>query len=232
MRAATVLLAGRRGQGQARSGQGEEAGDERQPAAHAVEGAPRQRPGEDDRDGRGDEGDAGGRRAHADHEQEVERQQEAEAELDGAGQQLTEVGREEVQVPEEAELEQRRRDPGLDHNERSEQRYGPRERDDGLGRSPAVVLTLAQPVHQGGDGQPERDRTRIVDARPAVATRTKRGSRREGEEDGDDGERHVDQEHESPVDAGQEAAEHRSERREEGRCSGQDAQRRARRSSE
>ena len=123
---AHVLLAHRRGERDARSGQDEIAEHERRATAHLVERPACERARQDDRDRCRDQRDACNLGAHADHEQQEEGHEEAEPELDHPGEELAEVRRQEVQVAEEPELEQRRLHTQLDHHEGHEQQHGRR----------------------------------------------------------------------------------------------------------
>jgi hypothetical protein len=91
----------------ARRRQDEEPGHEWDATAHPVEGATGQRPRQDDRDRGRNQSDPGGLGAHSHHKQEVEGHQEAEAEFDHAGEELAQIGGEEVEVAEQPKLEQR-----------------------------------------------------------------------------------------------------------------------------
>jgi hypothetical protein len=55
--------------------------------------------------------------ATPDHQQQIEGKQEAEAKLDHARQHLADVRRQEVEMAEEAKVEQRRLDAGLDEHD-------------------------------------------------------------------------------------------------------------------
>jgi hypothetical protein len=105
--------------------------------------------------------------ADPDHKQEVEGHQEAEAELDHAGEELAYVGREEVQMAKQPELEQRRRHPELDDHEGHQEQDRRHQWPHGGQRGPAVVLPLAQAEHERGDAETEGHRAGIVDPGPA-----------------------------------------------------------------
>jgi hypothetical protein len=163
-------------------------------------GAPGQWPRQDDRDRGRDQSDRGGLGAHSHHEQEVEGHQEAEAELDHAGEELAEVGREEIQMARQPELEQRRLHSELNDHERHQEQHRRRERDHRGRRAPAVRLPLAQAEHERGDAEPEGDRPGIVEFRPAPFAGPE--IRRCGQRQQDRYERkwNVDPEDKSPVD--------------------------------
>jgi hypothetical protein len=162
-----------------------------------------------------------------DHQQQEERGEEAEPELDHPGQQLAQVGGEEVLVAEELEVDHRVVRAPLDQQEDRDQQQADGDRDQRPGFPPPFLRALAEAEDQRPDDRREGDDAGQVEFARGVGVGLDLRRGAEGEDDRDHRQRHVDEEDEPPVDRRQHATEDRPERGEERRGAGEDAERRA-----